>query len=658
MENQNNNTEHKTSPTVDMTAPAKSKLPVVIGSAAGVVAAAGIATACVFNFVPSARDWLDRKTSDPEEYFSDKEEKYIEDNAQALGDSISENLSQVNDVYDSFDLSKLSLSNIDELEIPAGAYTLTSGVEFDAKAIADFANDFANDFSKDNEFDPSDPQIAAALEAVSSIKSFSVGAGMISDGKGLISLNGKLGLNDNSILDTSIILDTNEKSIYVSIPSISSKYIKYTLSQSQIDAINDSLASMTSGSDDYDEFLEYMEMSNEVLELVADNLSTIVTDYYKVIVDGIKDDMSLEEDAPIEIAGSEFKVTEMKTELTQEDAKGIVKDILEQAKDDKNLLSIADTLGAKSEYEDAIEDLLDEIDDSSADSDETADFYAWTDKKGNVIGHKLVIGDIEFGYAAIESDNDTYASIWTAEDEQKISYDAILNGKSKSNGTMKLVVDINDGYAVIKADYNDYEIVDEKKGLFNVDVKITAEIEPAKSDDEIATVAEALKDFAIELKSECTDNSQEITYGLEYKDNSLLKVSVVGETLKDTDVNLPDNDLVIDVTDAGNPQELLEEYLESITLMTIKDNLKKAIDNTVISAGIDAIFESLGLNKIDGSQSADDVLEILDAIDHNRVSTEKVETYTEPKYDYGMYGDEDNNDFYAEYPIDPSQETF
>lgn len=665
MENMNNDNSQQT---VNLTAPKKSKAPVIVGSALGTVAVAGAATACVLHFVPSARDWLDRKTSEPEEYFAEKEKDYVKENVEALSDSIS----KVSSSYEAFDLSNLDFDN---LVLPAGAYNFKTSVDFSVESLLDIAEDMG-----ENPIDTSDATTAMSLELLKSFKSVSVDSDIISNGEGLLSFNAKLQLNDSSLIDANVIINTKDKVFYIGIPVLSDKYLSYTLTDSDIEAIKKSLSGADVSSEDYDKMMEQLEMATEASKLLSDNLSNIVTDYYQIIIDGIKNDTDLSEDASIEVAGKEFSVTEMTTDITEEDFTGICKDILEKAKDDKNITSIVDSMGISSEYADAIDEALDSLKESNSDSesDETVQFYAWTDKKGNIIGHKLSIDDTEFGYANIENNDNQYTSMWMSSEDEKMSYDIVLNGENKDNGTITFTIDIDEVYMVMNYDIKELKVVDKEKGLVDFDIDVTFDLDEKEvsndkkedtsskdSEDESNSLgdesvslselnaAKLFESFTFNAKSKCEDSSQTLSYVIKYKDNDLFSLSLAATSLDDTTVKAPDDSDVITL-DMDTAQDALISYLESISLSKMKDNIKNSVDNAMLSTLIDQAYTTLDLNKIDGSQSVEDVMNLINLF--AKTSTEnKVyededdylyeDSYTKVYEDKDDYESEDEDDY-------------
>lgn len=659
MDNQNNeniSTDVNQEP-IDMTSASvnpvkapKKKAPIIIGSVLGVAAVGGVAAAAAIHFNPSLKDAIERNTSDPKEYFANKETEYIKENTKAL----SENMEKASEVYSSFDFKDFDLDNF---VIPAGAYDIIGTVSFDMDKISDLVMDNIPE-------DTDTTGMTTAMEIAKSFKSFSLGGKFVSNGKGLISTTGKFTLNDNSVIDAQIIFDTESKSVYAALPSISGKFVKYTVPEEIIEQFKSELEkSMQQVQENSEEFTQTRDAMVNACNVIADNsdkIAEIVEDYYKIIVDGVKDDIEMDKDASLEIAGSEFSVTEMSTTIDSDDTVGIAKDVLNSAKDDENIKSIVSSLGYENEFDKAIDDVLDELKDVSS-SDFEVEITAWSNKKGEIIGHKFKSDDVEFGYAVLENKDDTYSSIWLiSPEDQKFSFDCVTEGEDSESGTISFKIDTDELYAVIKAEYDNYEVVDAQKGLINFDAKITADfdyeapkaVDDAKDaqdeddeqgvssnkDEDITVGLEILKNTAITLSSKCTEDSSELTYGIEYSGDSILNFSIKCEKLSDTTVELPaESDTIVITDNAEDISSAMIEYLTSANIVALKDNIKNAIDNTMISTVIDQYFTKAGLDKFDGTQKAEDVTALITAL-----AGSKNPDYDDKAYDYENYDDDDD----------------
>lgn len=563
----------------------KSKIPVIAGCAVGGIAVAGIAAACVIKFVPSVNNWFNLKTKEPDEYFADAESKYFEDNAKKIG----EQFKISSDVYSNILESVSSASDVTELKLPEQACTITVGASMDAEAIIDLANAVSS-LSGKEVLDTSGESAASAIQLLSAFKSIELSSDIKSNGNGLFSTTAKIGLNETDIVDADVIVDIENLSIYVAVPTISDKYIKYTVTQEQLDSLKSQMESSMK-SDDMQKMTDAVGQASTMIEKMSENMEDIIKTYSKIIVDGIKD-VDIKENEEIEICDEKFNVTEMETKVTSKDVNKIAENILEEAKDDKTIIDIAESAGVnEDEYKKALESAIDSIKDNDSDSDESMTVTSWTDSKGNVLGHKFKIEDTEMGYAAIENNDNSYASIWLTADSSEFTANLTANGKDKEEG--KIVInyksDENDIDTNINIDFSDYKVVNEEKGLVNFNSTITTDFK-------------GLEDFCITFKNDCEDNSQKSTLGLKYKDKECMSLSVGAATSDNCKIDIPSN--VLEFTgDETNMSNISKEYLLSVNLVAIKDNLKKAIDNTLVNQYIDQFAASSGLDTMNGSQT-------------------------------------------------------
>lgn len=623
----NQETFDATNTTISAAPVKKSKAPIIAGCAIGGVAVAGIAAACVFKFVPSANNWLALKTQEPEEYFANVEKEYFEENASKVGESFKKAAT----VYE----SSASSLNFEDFKLPETAATIAVGATMDADAVIDAINSIEEDA-----IDTEDSDTAVVVSMLSSFKSIEISGDVISNGKGLVQTTAKIGLNNSTVVDADVIIDTQEYSVYIAVPTLSSTYLKYTVPEEVIDQLKESIESEEFKA----EYAEIMAMQEDLIKALSDNMTDILTTYSNVVVDGIKD-VELDEKGELTVAGNDFNVTEMTATITADDAMGIIKDILEEAKNDDNIIEIAETAEVDKEtYKEAIDELLDSLDEAEAGEGECK-LVSWATKKGELIGHKVVIEnedqEVEVGYAIIE-DKNTYASMWIAADDGEITFDMATEGDNNENGTITFNMDVEDVDISVKAEYTDYKVIDEEKGLVNFNAKITTDFDE-------------LKDYALTLKSECEDNSCKITVGFDYKDKEAFTYYVMAKEGGSSKVETP-NDVIdlSDVTTAEDAEAALLKYAKTINLVDFKKNITKAIDNATISALIDSAFESADLNIYDGKQSDEDAQKLVDLILSSASSSHEYED----DYDYEInYDDEydyeyDYEDSYDEYSED------
>ena len=634
MENNNNEMNNfdnqepfdATNTTISTAPVKKSKAPIIAGCAIGGVAVAGIAAACVFKFVPSANNWLALKTQEPEEYFANVEKEYLEENVSKVGDTFKKAAT----VYES---SAASL-NFEDFKLPETAATIAVGATMDADAIIDAINSI-----EEGAIDTEDSEAAVAISMLSSFKSIELSSDVVSNGKGLVQTTAKIGLNNSTVVDADVIIDTQNYSLYIAVPTLSATYLKYTVPSEIIDQLKESLESEEFKA----EYAEIMAVQEDLVKSLSENMTEILTKYSNIVVDGIKD-VELDEKGELTIAGNDFKVTEMTATITADDALGIVKDILKEAKDDDNIIEIAENADVDKEtYQEAIDELLDGLAEAEA-GDNECQLVSWATKKGELIGHKIVIEsdgqEVEAGYAVVE-DKNTYASMWITTEDGDITFDMTTEGDNNESGTITFKIDVEDVDVSVKAEYSDYKVIDEEKGLVNFDAKITTDFDE-------------LKDYALTVKSECEDNSCKVTIGFNYKDKEAFTYYVMAKEGGSTKVEVPSDTIDLsNVSTAEDAEAALLKYAKTINLVDFKDNLSKAIDNATIGALIDSTFESAGLSVYNGKQSDEDAQKLVDLILSSAGAGKDYESGYGEDYDYDInydydYDYEDAFDEYSE----------
>ena len=618
MENNNNDF---TNTTISSAPVKKSKAPIIAGCAVGGVAVAGIAAACIFKFVPSANNWLALKTQEPEEYFANVEKEYFEENATKVGDSFKKAAA----VYESSAVS----FDFENFELPETATTIAVGATMDADTLIDAINSV-----EEGAIDTSSEDATMMMTMLSSFESIELSGDVISNGKGLLQTTAKLGLNDSTVLDADVIIDTKDYSVYVAVPTLSKTYLKYTIPEEDVNELKESL----NNEDVQAEYAEILAMQEEMVTALSDNMTAILTTYSNLIIDSVKD-VEIDEKGELTIAGNDFKVTEMTATITADDAMGIMKEILEEAKNDENIIEVVEQADVDKEaYAEMIDEALASLEDADAGEGE-CELVSWATKKGELIGHKLVFESegekVEMGYAVIE-DKNTYASTWITADDGEITLDLATEGKNNENGTITFKVDVEETDLTVTAQYTDYKVVDEEKGLVNFNAKITTDYSE-------------LEDYALTLKSECEDNSCKMTVGFEYKDKEAFSYYVMAKENSKTSVELPKD--VIDLSNATTSADIeaaVLSYAKTINIVGLKENLTKAIDNATINALIDTAFESSGLGIYDGNQSEEEAQQLVLLLMNSMVADDS--------FGEGYYEDDINYD--DEYTYDDSEYTY
>lgn len=613
------------------TAKKKSKAPVVAGCVVGGVAVAGIAAACVINFVPSVNNWFKLKTSKPEEYFAKAEKDYFDNNAK----KIDEQLSNASDTYASFLDTFSSAKSISDLKMPTFGYNISYGITLDANSLSDITG-VVSDVTGSNSL----PEGAAnVMSVLSSFKSLNLSSDAKSNDNGLVQLKATLGLNDTDIINADIILDTENMGIYVALPSLSETYVKYTLTADQVDTLNKALTQSTS-SEEYAQYQKQLKLATKMSENLSKNLGDMLKTYSGIVVDNIKD-VKLKQNEKLNVAGEKFSVTEMTSKISNKDATKIVESVLEEAKDDSNIIDIIKDAGVdEKEYKDTIDGMLNSLDSDVTESDKKLTLTAWTDSKGNIIGHSFDFDGSSIGYASIDGNDNTYSSLWlkvSGDKSSDIVCDMVTNGSDKESGTINFSVksdELDMSEINVKAEYKDYKVIDEKSGLANFDVTISTDVKE-------------LKDFTINIKNDSKSVDEASgKIALLYKDKEALGINVGVNKIDDTNINIPSNVIEFTTSDDANAlSSKMMQYLQTVNLVTLRDNVEKAINNSAVNTLIDQYFTTFGLDKFNGSQSVSDVATLLQTFTGIKQGSDSDNIIEDSRYYYGDLSDDSFSDY-------------
>ena len=177
-----------------------------------------------------------------------------------------------------------------------------------------------------------------------------------------------LNVNGNKICTLNCYVDVPESAVYINIPELNEGYIKADL----VDV-------GTTDSDDTDSFQAQMQYADLLQNYFngmenlpdADTLQSVLERYSNIIIDHVVEQGSSSKKASAGDVEEQFTVLE--AELDQPAASGMVQEMLETAKEDKDLESIVKTLAELSDQDFSYEDFLMSLEDMETELSEDYD---------------------------------------------------------------------------------------------------------------------------------------------------------------------------------------------------------------------------------------------------------------------------------------------
>lgn len=401
-----------------------------------------------------------------------------------------------------------------------------------------------------------------------------------------------VGLNvaDQRILSLDMILDMGKYELLMALSELNDKYLKVDMSQFV---------------KEYEEMAAAQEKMFEDIKGLTDKmlpdpavLDKIICKYAKIALDNI-DNVSKSNET-LEIEGISQKLTVLKYTITPKDLLEMAKDILKEAKADKDIKKVVeDFANAITEYgldegyefdnlykdlQELIDMALEEVEDTidaSIPDQELCTMYSYVNGSNEVVGRSIEIAGTKVFYATVRKGNE-FGFEANIADEISITGKGtdkgdILNGKYQLNAGKKTLMEVE------FVDFNTAKLED---GYINGTIRIfpSSELLDETLDDSVAS-GFALANFGLEFKFETSEKKSKIAINAINSDKVLLGINITGTVGKATDIKKPADKDVIDVTD----YTALSEYLEGLNFDKVISNLKKS---SVPDEYVDAI-ESL-----------------------------------------------------------------
>ena len=439
--------------------------------------------------------------------------------------------------------------------------------------ITDYYGKVVDNFGKDSASD-SKIKFDVSDEVLDLLENY-VGPDMNLDWLKNIAINQKLNIKDNvyltetgleisgkTIVDLTTIANMSKQEFYVAVLSLSDKYIK-------LDAGNDANAI------DYQKFL----YDDEFIKALPsdDELDKIIDKYLEIVVNEL-DDVEKSKDT-LEIGGIEQDVVVLEFNLDKKTAIKIAKNVLKEAKNDKDikkqLNSIAKYLKKEGlidsanelygGYKEGIEDLLDEINELDFENEDVVTIIDYVDNSHKIVGRTIEVEGVEILYYATAKNGNDFAS-------EFVCRNVVIKGegtevKDVVNADYAVTIATKE-YATIKVtDYNDSKLED---GILSgkISVKPTKEALNLVVGGSVSSTIELL-DLGLELEFASTEENAKLSVNVISKDKTFAGITIESTVTEPKKVTLPERDKTLDST-------MADEWASELDFTKITNALKEA----------------------------------------------------------------------------------
>ena len=353
----------------------------------------------------------------------------------------------------------------------------------------------------------------------------------------LMKLSAKLGLNDKHIVSLDFTASEEKGEAYLSVPELTSETVMAEIPEYVMTSLNGgSMALLPDG----------------------ETAEKLVNKYGKIAIDEISDKAVLSEEK-LTVDGVTADVKVITLELNEEDALNVGEAVLESAVNDEDIKNIIKNYAETYYYlgfdspeemvENAIQemnDALEEIRETTADSDETAEIVIYADKNTDELCG-VEIYDIE--------NSNTFTFLY-AENNSKFALELSVNGDTYlegsgniagNNATGTLSIYDEYGYGVATVEIKNYDITAAKNGL----LKATAGVELHEDFIKESYLPEFLYNTAFEINYNQTSNtnySADIT--VIYKDKTAASLEIRSEAKNAEAITLPASAVSVEDSEA------------------------------------------------------------------------------------------------------------
>ncbi len=342
-------------------------------------------------------------------------------------------------------------------------------------------------------------------------------------------ISGTLGalLGDDQLLSATALMDMGSKTVFLQIPELTKKYLGVDLYDTDLGYYLDSV--------DYSEIMGlYEDLYKELPD--KDVVEDLIGRYLATAVSGF-DNVKKSSDV-LEVGDVEQKCTVLKVKITQKDAINALEAVLKEAKDDKVLVDLICDLASavpggygidpddiEDEFEEGIEDLLDELKDAKKYADTSAKIVmqVWIDSDGNVVGRDLTVEDAEVRYYMPQKGDDFAMELSFTD-----GYDTILlTGEGKKTASAlngEFVAEYSDRQ-LFTVTVQDYSIENAKQGYLNgkFSVKLSEEM---WDEMDLGVPSSMLTNFELVIKLNTDEKSSAVAISVEDGNEVFAKLTV------------------------------------------------------------------------------------------------------------------------------------
>ncbi|CCI59190.1 putative uncharacterized protein [Staphylococcus equorum subsp. equorum Mu2] len=350
------------------------------------------------------------------------------------------------------------------------------------------------------------------------------------------------------------LVDVYEKLTGETVSSSSSDF------SSSSSSMNSNNSAITNDTLNLNSLLSGTQISQEKVEEISER-------YSELIIDKLDDDNFEKEDDKIDVDGEEKDTNKVTMDISKAETKSILTAVLEKAKEDKDIKGIAEDQFNAEEYDDSIDEALEEVKDADKDEFPSIKSVIWEDDN-QILKRDLTLKDnsgaeIKLEGTSLIDDDKLVMDYNVSADEAKIS----LKGESTKEDDKyddKYTLGFDDGIKESDIKVTNKETVDGNKRTDKGDIEISANYD------------ETTIEYENKLETDVKNNSQkqdlDITTEVQYEP---VTVNIKGETKLKEDIKFDKagaKDLnIMSNSDFSKLQKEISDNAEDILKDVVKD---------------------------------------------------------------------------------------
>ncbi|MCM3072911.1 DUF6583 family protein [Staphylococcus equorum] len=325
-------------------------------------------------------------------------------------------------------------------------------------------------------------------------------------------------------------------------------------------SMNSNNSAITNDTLNLNSLLSGTQISQEKVEEISER-------YSELIIDKLDDDNFEKEDDKIDVDGEEKDTNKVTMDISKAETKSILTAVLEKAKEDKDIKGIAEDQFNAEEYDDSIDEALEEVKDADKDEFPSIKSVIWEDDN-QILKRDLTLKDnsgaeIKLEGTSLIDDDKLVMDYNVSADEAKIS----LKGESTKEDDKyddKYTLGFDDGIKESDIKVTNKETVDGNKRTDKGDIEISANYD------------ETTIEYENKLETDVKNNSQkqdlDITTEVQYEP---VTVNIKGETKLKEDIKFDKagaKDLnTMSNSDFSKLQKEISDNAEDILKDVVKD---------------------------------------------------------------------------------------